>query len=119
MHQMELVGMAWTFNGHWLVEHWAANDVIWFQNESDLLRHDTAKHGYDVRPGDIVSITQGPEFYSKGTVSSMNFLGAKLTIDTNYDQQCNLYYAILAPSALHNYQFPTTKLSLGDMDDKF
>ncbi|KAG0698113.1 hypothetical protein DFH29DRAFT_878242 [Suillus ampliporus] len=76
---------------------WASNGFIWFQDDSDLLRINdrsgvappfiqvaatmvectrlsatlkfTKEHGYDVRPGDVVSVARGPEFRTQGMIT--------------------------------------------------
>jgi ribosomal protein L24 len=46
----------------------------------------TKERGYDVRPGDVVSVTRGPEYQTKGVVRSVDFPKARLTIlsETNH-----------------------------------
>jgi hypothetical protein len=92
---------------------WAAGEFIWFQDETDIQRVDdrtpdripflrvqaamvertrlpgtikfTKERGYDVRPGDVVSVARGPEFRSKGVVTAVDFLNAQLTLETEGD----------------------------------
>jgi hypothetical protein len=42
----------------------------------------TKECGYNVRPGDHASITHGPEFGTKGVVSSVDFPNGQLTLET-------------------------------------
>ncbi|KAG1726609.1 hypothetical protein EDD22DRAFT_961390 [Suillus occidentalis] len=89
---------------------WAAGEFIWFQDETDIqsvndrtpdripfLRVQAAvvkrmrlpgtlkftrERGYDVRPGDVVSVACGPEFRAKGVVTAVDFLNTQLTLET-------------------------------------
>lgn len=93
------------------VVQWASNGIVWFQDEGELSRNDagsdvappfiqveaamvertrlpstlkfTKERGYDVKPGDVVSVARGPEFRTEGEVRSVDFLGAKLTLETD------------------------------------
>ncbi|KAG2123402.1 hypothetical protein BD769DRAFT_1743117 [Suillus cothurnatus] len=61
----------------------------------------TKERGYDVRPGDTVSVVCGPEYQAKGFVHSINYPNARLTLvtipirfvvkihNTNLDAFCN------------------------------
>ncbi|KAG2754082.1 hypothetical protein P692DRAFT_20870194 [Suillus brevipes Sb2] len=92
---------------------WAAGEFIWFQDETNILRSDdhtpdmipflrvqaamvectclpatikfTKERGYDVRPGDVVSVACGPEFQTKGVVTVVDFINTQLTLDTKGD----------------------------------
>ncbi|KAG2038738.1 hypothetical protein BDR03DRAFT_981276 [Suillus americanus] len=92
------------------IVQWSSNDFVWFQDERELLRSDdhsqvtppfirvlatmvdrtrlpatikfTKERGYDVRPGDLVSVARGPEFRTKGVVRSIDFPNAQLTLET-------------------------------------
>lgn len=46
----------------------------------------TTERGYDVRPGDVVSVARGPEYQMKGVVQSVDFPNARLTILSESDQ---------------------------------
>ncbi|KAG1806152.1 hypothetical protein EV424DRAFT_1350850 [Suillus variegatus] len=46
----------------------------------------TKECSYDVRPGDVVSITCGPIFYTEGVVCGVDFIGAQLTLETDNKQ---------------------------------
>ncbi|KAG1729540.1 hypothetical protein EDD22DRAFT_853119 [Suillus occidentalis] len=46
----------------------------------------TTDRGYDVRPGDVVSVAHGPEYQTKGIVQSVDFPNAHLTILSESDQ---------------------------------
>ncbi|KAG1721950.1 uncharacterized protein EDB91DRAFT_1088302 [Suillus paluster] len=93
---------------------WASDGFIWFQDEDDLLRNNdrsgvappfmqvaaamvertrlpatlkfTKERGYDVRPGDVVSVARGPEFRTQGVVRSVDFRSARLTLETDNEQ---------------------------------
>ncbi|KAG2031209.1 hypothetical protein BDR03DRAFT_1016296 [Suillus americanus] len=101
------------------IVQWSSGDFVWFQDERELLRSNdrsqvtppfiqvqatmvdrtrlpatikfTREHGYDMRPGDIVSVACGPEFRTKGVVRSVDFLNAQLTLETlkELDLMCN------------------------------
>lgn len=45
----------------------------------------TKEKGYDVRPGDIVSVLRGPEYQRKGVVESVDFLNGRLTLISDSD----------------------------------
>lgn len=45
----------------------------------------TKDKGYDVRPGDVVSIARGPDYQSKGVVQSVDFPNARLTLLSDSD----------------------------------
>lgn len=92
---------------------WAAGEFIWLHDDADLQRSDdrtdgatpflrvqasmvertrlpatikfTKERGYDVKPGDAVSVARGPEFRTKGVVSAVDFLKAQLTLETDGD----------------------------------
>lgn len=40
----------------------------------------TKESGYDVRPGDIVTVVHGPEYKVKGVVQSVDFPNAHLSV---------------------------------------
>ncbi|KAG1780895.1 hypothetical protein EV702DRAFT_1042602 [Suillus placidus] len=73
---------------------WATGEFIWFQDETDLQRSDdhtavatpslhlTTEHGYNIRPGDVVSVAHSPKFHTKGVVTEVDFLKALLTLET-------------------------------------
>lgn len=46
----------------------------------------TKERGYDVRPGDVVSVARGPEYQAKGIVQSVDFPKARLTLLSESDQ---------------------------------
>ncbi|KAG0703962.1 hypothetical protein DFH29DRAFT_874067 [Suillus ampliporus] len=46
----------------------------------------TKERGYDVRPGDIVSVVRGPEYQAKGFVHSVDFPNARLTLVSDGDR---------------------------------
>ncbi|KAG2071706.1 hypothetical protein BDR04DRAFT_1117532 [Suillus decipiens] len=84
--------------GDWIgkngVVQWASKCVIWFQDESDLLRHDAASDGkppfikVDARIIEWMHLSPTIKFTKEcRIVSSINFLDIQLTIDTNHDQQ--------------------------------
>jgi ribosomal protein L24 len=89
---------------------WASGEFIWLHDDADLQRSDdhatpflrvqasmvertrlpatikfTKERGYDIRPGDAVSVARGPEFRTKGVVSAVDFLKAQLTLETDGD----------------------------------
>jgi transcription antitermination factor NusG len=89
---------------------WASGEFIWLHDNADLQGSDdhatpflhvqaamvertrlpatikfTKERGYDVRPGDAVSVARGPEFRTKGVVSAVDFLKAQLTLETEGD----------------------------------
>lgn len=40
----------------------------------------TKERGYDVKPGDVVSVARGPEFGMEGVVQAVDLLNARLTL---------------------------------------
>ncbi|KAG1758964.1 hypothetical protein EDD22DRAFT_168624 [Suillus occidentalis] len=91
---------------------WASGEFVWFEDETDLQRSDdsavatpflrvqavmvertrlpatikfTKERGYDVRPGDFVTVARGPEFRTKGVVTAVDFIKAQLTLETERD----------------------------------
>lgn len=57
----------------------------------------TKEKGYDIRPGDVVSVARGPEYQRTGVVRSVDFPNARLTflcdsdhslVSTNYPASC-------------------------------
>ncbi|KAG2336096.1 hypothetical protein BDR05DRAFT_1006165 [Suillus weaverae] len=94
---------------------WSSGVFVWFQDETDLFMSDdrsdvappfmqvqatmvertrlpatikfTKERGYDVRPGDVVSVARGPEFRTKGVVRSVDFINAQLTLETENNHQ--------------------------------
>ncbi|KAG1843865.1 hypothetical protein C8R48DRAFT_780521 [Suillus tomentosus] len=46
----------------------------------------TKERGYDVRPGDVVSVARGPDYQTKGVVQSVDFPKARLTLLSESDQ---------------------------------
>jgi len=46
----------------------------------------TKEKGYDVRPGDVVSVTCGPEYQAKGVVQSVDLPKARLILLSENDQ---------------------------------
>ncbi|KAG2109826.1 hypothetical protein DEU56DRAFT_920264 [Suillus clintonianus] len=46
----------------------------------------TKERGYDVRPGDVVSVVRGPEYEAKGFVHSVDFPNARLTLVSDGDR---------------------------------
>jgi hypothetical protein len=91
---------------------WASGGFVWFEDETDLQRSDdgavatpflrvqavmvertrlpatikfTKDRGYDVRPGDFVTVARGPEFRTKGVVTAVDFIKAQLTLETERD----------------------------------
>ncbi|KAG2094639.1 uncharacterized protein F5147DRAFT_657116 [Suillus discolor] len=46
----------------------------------------TKERGYDVRPGDVVSVARRPEYQAKGVVQSVDFPKARLTLLSESDQ---------------------------------
>ncbi|KAG2746206.1 hypothetical protein P692DRAFT_20738644, partial [Suillus brevipes Sb2] len=46
----------------------------------------TKERGYDVRPGDAVSVIRGPEYQAQGLVHSINFPNACLTLSCDGDR---------------------------------
>ncbi|KAG2129750.1 hypothetical protein DEU56DRAFT_915012 [Suillus clintonianus] len=46
----------------------------------------TKDKGYDVRPGDVVTVARGPEYQAKGVVHSVDIPNARLTILCDGDQ---------------------------------
>jgi hypothetical protein len=45
----------------------------------------TKERGYDVRPGDVVSVARGPEYQRTGVVRSVDFPNARLTFLSDSD----------------------------------
>lgn len=45
----------------------------------------TKERGYDIRPGDVVTVACGPEYEAKGVVQSVDFPNACLTLLCNSD----------------------------------
>lgn len=43
------------------------------------------ERGYDIRPGDAVSVVRGPEYQAKGFVHSVDFANARLTMVSDGD----------------------------------
>lgn len=92
---------------------WSSGEFVWFHDETDLHRSDdrtpsavpflrvqagmvertrlpatikfTKDRGYDIKPGDAVSVARGPEFRAKGLVTQVDFVKALLTIETEGD----------------------------------
>lgn len=46
----------------------------------------TKERGYDVGPGDVVSVARGPEYQAKGVVQSVDFPKARLKLLSESDQ---------------------------------
>jgi ribosomal protein L24 len=46
----------------------------------------TKEKGYDVRPGDVVSVARGPEYQAKGVVQSVDLPKARLRLLSENDQ---------------------------------
>lgn len=46
----------------------------------------TKDKGYDVRPGDVVTVARGPDYQAKGVVHSVDFPNAHLTILCDSDR---------------------------------
>ncbi|KAG2124846.1 uncharacterized protein EDB93DRAFT_1110428 [Suillus bovinus] len=55
----------------------------------------TKERGYNIRPGDIVTVARGPEYEEKGVVQSVDFPNARLTLlcdgDHSLASTINLY----------------------------
>ena len=45
----------------------------------------TKEKGYDIKPGDVVSVARGPEYQTKGVVQNVDFLKARLTLLSESD----------------------------------
>jgi transcription elongation factor len=45
----------------------------------------TKERGYDIRPGDVVSVLRGPEYQRKGVVKSVDFPNGRLTLISDMD----------------------------------
>lgn len=45
----------------------------------------TQDRGYDVKPGDVIRVTRGPEYPTKGVVQSVDFLNTRLTLLSEID----------------------------------
>lgn len=45
----------------------------------------TKEKGYDLKPGDVVRVAQGPEYQTKGIVQSVDFPKARLTLLSESD----------------------------------
>lgn len=58
----------------------------------------TKERGYDVRPGDVVIVTRGPEYDAKGVVQSVDFPSARLTLLCDGD--CSLVSIIRLDSSI-------------------
>lgn len=57
----------------------------------------TKEKGYDVKPGDVVTVARGPEFQTKGVVQSVDFPKARLTLISEGNR--SLVSAILLDSS--------------------
>lgn len=58
----------------------------------------TKERSYDVRPGDVVIVTRGPEYDAKGVVQSVDFLNTRLTLLCDGD--CSLVSIICLNSSI-------------------
>ncbi|KAG2029502.1 hypothetical protein BDR03DRAFT_987713 [Suillus americanus] len=73
------------------IVQWSSGDFVWFQDESTMVDcmhlpatiKFTKERGYDVRPGDLVSVAHGPKFCTKGVMHSVDFPNAQLTLETH------------------------------------
>ncbi|KAG2340114.1 hypothetical protein BDR05DRAFT_1002860 [Suillus weaverae] len=68
--------------GKWGIVQWfpKGGTHLWFQDTQY-----TKEKGYDIRPGDIVSVLRGPEYQRKGVVESIDFLNGRLTLISDSD----------------------------------
>ncbi|KAG1794535.1 uncharacterized protein HD556DRAFT_1474554 [Suillus plorans] len=69
----------------------------------------TKERGYDIRPGDVVSVARGPEYQRKGVVQSVNFPNARLTLLSDSDHSLiSLNYLDSSMADLSQVQVPIT-----------
>jgi hypothetical protein len=45
----------------------------------------TKERGYDIKPGDVMTVVRGPEYEAKGVVQSVDFPNARLTLLCDID----------------------------------
>lgn len=58
--------------------------VVWQTKLPNALKY-TQERGYDVRPGDVVSVAHGSEYQRKGVMRSIDFPNACLTLLSDSD----------------------------------
>jgi len=71
--------------------------IVWRTDLTKTLPF-TKERSYDVRPGDVVIVTRGPEYDAKGVVQSVDFLNTRLTLLCDGD--CSLVSIICLNSSI-------------------
>ncbi|KAG1770610.1 hypothetical protein EV702DRAFT_1049328 [Suillus placidus] len=72
----------------------------------------TKDKGYDVRPGDFVNVTRGPEYQTTGVVQSVDLLTARLALISQTDKSL-INVPIRFVVKLHNASLDTFKNIIG------
>ncbi|KAG1838512.1 hypothetical protein C8R48DRAFT_782380 [Suillus tomentosus] len=87
---------------------------LWFRDiiTPDDTESGLSKRGYDVRPGDTVTVTRGPEYGATGVVQSVDFPNANLTLLCNGDRSL-INVKIGFTIKLHNTSLDSFKKNIG------
>ncbi|KAG1836146.1 hypothetical protein DFJ58DRAFT_847138 [Suillus subalutaceus] len=111
---------------HWLPK---GGDNLWFQDGTlhipvpisvvqwmhlphlQTLQY-TQDKGYDVKPGDVVRVTRGPEYQTKGVVQSVDFPNARLTLLSDIDHAL-VEVPISFVIKVHNVSLDSFKKDIG------